>query len=311
MRPELPTVCVFAPTLFATVTVEASGDDYDDIHFHLGGQGFWVARMVRELGERPVLVSPAGGESGDVMRGLVASTGLDWSVVRALGPSPAYVHDRRAGDREVVASSRPAPLTRHELDDLFGKVLRHAIGANVCVVTGRPPGHRFDLVFYRRLGADLAAAGVRTIGDFHGEELEAYLSGGAIDILKVSDEDLHADGVDTEDEELLWKEVDRLTEAGARSVVVSRGSRGAIAQHDGHRYLATSPEFEVVDHTGAGDSMTAALAVSAVRERTFVDSLRLACAAGAANVSRHGLGSSPADLVRALERVITIEDLEG
>lgn len=303
-------MCVFAPSLFTTVTIEAGADEFADIHFHLGGQGFWVARMVRELGQRPILCAPAGGEAGDVMRGLVASTGLDFSAVR-VAASPAYVHDRRQGERVVVATGRPSSLSRHELDDLFGKTLRHALGAKVCVITGRPSGDELAPDFYRRLGVDLSAAGVRTVADFHGEEMEAYLSGGRLDVLKVSDEDLAADGVDVEDGRALWKEIDRLHEMGAEAVVVSQGSRGSLAAFDGTRLRAVAPEFEVVDHMGAGDSMTAALAVGIIRGLSVAELLQLACAAGAANVTRHGLGSSQADLVERLAALVTVEEIEA
>lgn len=308
MPSEHPTVCVFAPALFATVTIEQGDGEFDAIHFHLGGQGFWVTRMVKELGERPILCAPVGGESGDVLRGLVASTGLDFAAVRMAGETPAYVHDRRQGDRDVVATARSPELTRHEIDDLFGKTLRHAIGAGVCVITGRPTGVELGTDFYRRLGVDLAAAGVRTIGDFHGEELESFLAGGPLEMLKVSDEDLGKDGADEAD---LWEAMAALNESGARSVVVSRGSVGALGLFDGKRMRATTPEFEVVDHTGAGDSMTAALAVAMVQSLDAVEALKLACAAGAANVTRHGLGSSPADLVKRLTDLITVDPVDG
>lgn len=311
MAPELPSVCVFASSLFTTVTIEAGADEFADIHFHLGGQGYWVARMVRELGERPILCAPVGGEAGDVMRGLVASTGLDFSAVRVAGASPAYVHDRRHGDRVVVATSRPSSLSRHELDDLFGKTLRHSLGAAVCILTGRPAGDRLEVDFYRRLGADLAAAGVRTVADFHGEEMEAYLAGGSLDILKVSDEDLASDGVDVDDEEAIWREIERLGKAGAKAVVVSQGSRGSLAAFEGARLRAVAPEFEVVDHMGAGDSMTAALAVGVIRELSVIELLKLACAAGAANVTRHGLGSSQADLVQRLTALVSVQELDA
>ncbi|CAN5893284.1 PfkB family carbohydrate kinase [soil metagenome] len=309
MALERSSVCVFAPALFATVTVEASDDEFDDIHFHMGGQGFWVARMIRALGERSILCAPVGGESGEVLTGLVAATKLDFAPVRMAGASPAYVHDRRDGNREVVATSRSPELTRHEMDDLFGNTLRHAIGSGTCVITGRPEGDRLTAGFYRRLGANLAAAGVRSVGDFHGEELKSFLEGGPLDILKVSDDDLGEDGLAVDHDEAVWEAVDVLVSSGARAVVVSQGSRGALASFDGVRMRARSPEFEVVDHTGAGDSMTAALAVAVVRELSPTDALRLACAAGAANVTRHGLGSSQAELVERLVDLVDVEEL--
>ena len=310
MPSEHPSVCVFAPSMLATVTVERDDADFDEIHFHVGGQGFWVARMVRELGERPVLCSPVGGETGDVIRGLVRSAGVDFAPVRVTGTSPAYVHDRRNGDRSVVAEAKPPALSRHEVDDLFGKTLRHAIGAGVAVVTGRAPGETLGPDFYRRLGADLQAVDVVTIGDLHGDELASFLDGGRMDVLKVSDEDLSEDvGRALEDDGALWEVMAEFHERGVEAVIVSKGERGALALFEDRRFEVTIPAFEVVDHTGAGDSMTAALAVAATRGVGPEDMLALACAAGAANVTRHGLGSSQLELVERLADLVKVAEL--
>ena len=59
-------VAVLAPSPIVTVTVENAGGDGPEIHFHAGGQGFWVARMAARLGARVVLCAAIGGESGRV-----------------------------------------------------------------------------------------------------------------------------------------------------------------------------------------------------------------------------------------------------
>lgn len=310
MPPETYNVAVFAPSLLITVTVESGGADYDEIHFHMGGQGYWVARGIRELGERPILTAPVGGEPGQVIRGLVASTGLDFSPVQIAGPSPGYVHDRRHGERSVLATSRSPDLDRHETDDLYARTLQHSVTAGVCVITGRRDEDRLSVDLYRRLGTDCAAAGVTSVGDFHGDELTAFLEGGPLDLLKVSDEDLARDGLLGEDapDSEVWEAIDHLCDSGARTVVVSRGRDGALGRFGVRRVKAVPPAFEVVDPAGSGDSMTAALAVATVRGLEPEDTLRLACAAGAANVTRHGLGSAPVDLVA---RVVPLIEIQG
>lgn len=312
MPSETPTVCVFAPSMLVTVTVERGGDEFDDIHFHLGGQGYWVARLVRELGERPILVAPIGGEAGQVIRGLIRSTGLDFAPVTIQGASPGYLHDRREGERTPLAEARSPDLDRHEIDDLFAKTLQHALGAQLCVLTGKRPGDTLPVDFYRRLSWDLAAANVRTVGDLHGEELVCFLEGGPLDVLKVSDEDLAADGripSQDADEEDVWAAIGELRERGARAVVVSRAD-GSLASFKDVRMRAAAPRFEVVDSSGAGDSMTAALAVGMVRGLGPEESLRLASAAGSANVIRHGLASSPAELIARLTPLVDINGAE-
>lgn len=129
-------VCVFAPALFVSVTIEERDDGSDDIHIHPGGQGFWIARMVRHLGAKPILCAPLGGETGTIIEALTAQWGIDLATAGIAAASPAYVHDRRKGDRETIAAS-PAPvLDRHERDDVYSAVLDHARP----VITATPAG---------------------------------------------------------------------------------------------------------------------------------------------------------------------------
>ena len=144
MTSSSPTICVFAPMLSLTVTVEkANGDGGDEIHFHPGGQGFWVARMLVRLGERPVLCAPAGGESGHILRGLVPSWGIDLAAVWTDGgDSPSHIEDRRGGELVTIAESTMPVLDRHELDEMYGVVLEQAARTGICVLAGLPARQR-------------------------------------------------------------------------------------------------------------------------------------------------------------------------
>ena len=311
-------VCVFAPMLHLTMTIEAGeapsegvqsaskdGDGTDDIHVHPGGQGFWIARMLRTLGEEPVLVGTVGGEIGQVLNGLVPAWGIESALVEVETPSPGYIHDRRSGKRETLADQAARRLDRHEIDELYGKVLEVAIAAGACVMTSAPT---VGADVYKRLGADLASSGVRVIGDFHGEGLVAFLEGGPIELLKVSHEDLASDGWEVGDETAVIAALERLGEMGAQDVVISRADQPAMAHISGTVYQAAPPALEVVDHMGAGDSMTAGLAAARLRGLGPADALKLASAAGAANVTRHGLGSGSADLIAALADQVDVAE---
>ena len=217
---------------------------------------------------KAVLVAPVGGEPGQVLRGLIRSSGIDFSPVAVAGDSSAYVHDRRGGERTEVAASRAPDLDRHEIDDLYARVLQHSIQAGVCVVTGLRPEDRLPVEFYTRLSKDCAAAEVRTVGDLHGSELHAFLDGGSLDLLKVSDEDLAQDGLISDladSDEAVIEAVMGSPLRRAATVVVSRGKAGALALSRGRHLRAVPPTFEVVDAAGSGDSMTAALVVQLVR----------------------------------------------
>jgi sugar/nucleoside kinase (ribokinase family) len=99
----------------------------------------------------------------------------------------------------------------------------------------------------------------------------------------------------------------------ARRVVldggVSRSARSTIAGDADRIIEVRSPELEVVDGRGGGDSMPAALAVAAAHGSGFDETLRIAAAAAALNVSRHVLGTVRRDSVEELAAYVEIIDI--
>jgi 1-phosphofructokinase len=105
--------------------------------------------------------------------------------------------------------------------------------------------------------------------------------------------------------------IERLRDAGANGVVVSRAADGVLAWLDGRWLAARGPQMTPVDPLGAGDSMTAALAVGIAQGRAAGDLLRLAVAAGAVNVTRHGLGSGDRDAIERLAERVELSEPEA
>src|SRR5690606_30991222 len=86
-------VAVFSPTPLLTVTVEAAPDGRPELHVHAGGQGFWVARMVARLGVPVTLCAPFGGDTGRLIKVLVADEGVRAAGPDVAGANGSYVHD--------------------------------------------------------------------------------------------------------------------------------------------------------------------------------------------------------------------------
>jgi 1-phosphofructokinase len=310
-NPRPARVCVFSPAPLLTVTFETDADGHVELHLHPGGQGPWVARMVGVLGGEPFLCGPFGGETGQVARTLAAANG---TIVRGIDmhhANGAYVHDRRAGERIVLLELDPPTLDRHELDELYSVTLGAALEAGVCVLAGAHEATVVPADTYRRLAHDLREAGVVVVADLYGELLDAVLDGGGVDLLKISHEEAMADGLAGSDDLAdLTKALQRLHDRGAVDIVISRADQPALALVDGRVVEAEPPHFAVVDHRGAGDSMTAALAVAAARRLPAIDGLRLAAAAGSLNVTRHGLASGHGEAIEQLASRITIRALK-
>jgi 1-phosphofructokinase len=304
-------VVVFAPSPVVTVTVEA-GADAPEIHFHAGGQGFWIARLIAELGVRVVLCGSFGGESGAVAATLIEAESS--VAVRAIGgqaSNPAYVHDRRGGERQVLAETEPVPLSRHELDELYGAVLVESLSARVCVLAGTTAaGDVVPADLYRRLASDLSSNGCTVVADLSGAALANALVGG-VTAVKVSDTELvdagYARSRDRDDVVAAIRELPGSRRP--RAIVVSRADQPAVAALDDHIVEIVAPRFEALDERGGGDSMTAGIAAALATGDDIEVAIQLGAAAGSLNVTRRGLATGGRADILELARYIELQPL--
>jgi 1-phosphofructokinase len=302
-------VAVFSPWPLFTVTIERLAKGRDEVYLHAGGQGVWVARMIEGLGREATLVGPFGGDQRHVIEALARAEGIHVRSVPIRGSNGGYVNDRRGGSRVEIANAAPPHLDRHEVDDLHNAMLAESIRCGTAVITGIPDGEVMPVETYGRLVNDLRANDVIVVADIAGTVLEAVEAG--LTLLKVSHEELQAAGLsESEDTTALRKGMEALR-AKADSIVVSRAGAGCLALMDGKLLEAIGPEFDAKDPTGAGDSMTAAFAVALSSGLGNVEALKLATAAGALNVTRHGRGTGRLEDIEVLARSVEIRELSS
>lgn len=164
-----PTTCaVVGPLLYLTVTVETEPDNNDDqrskVHLHPGGQGFWIARMIKVLGLEARLVSPIGGEAGEVVAALVPGWQIGLSHVRTSITTPTQIHDRRSGERQELVGIEIPQLDRHEVDDFYGAALEAVLTSDAVVLTAADSMMPIDT--YERFVHDAIARGSRCSATF-------------------------------------------------------------------------------------------------------------------------------------------------
>lgn len=301
-------VTVFAPSPTLTVTVEQQGDE-PDVHLHAGGQGVWQARMLRRLGLRVTLCCAFTGEVGGLVRHLLQQEGFEVAGVTRSGRGSAYVHDRREGERRVLVETEGDPLARHDLDELYGDTLREGIRSGLVILSGPVGEHTLPADTYRRLAADLREAGATVVVDLAGERLQCAVDGG-VDVLKLSVEELRADGlVDTDAPPDIMRAMRALHRRGAGTVIVTRAGLPLLVLDAEGFAEVTPPHMEVVDTRGAGDSLTAGVTAGIARGESMREAVLTGVAAGSLNVTRHGLGTGDPSTIARLRIAVSLRSL--
>jgi 1-phosphofructokinase len=302
-------VVIFAPSPVLTVTVE-DVEGTADIHLHAGGQGVWQARMLKVLGAEVTMCAVFSGETGGVLQHLIDDEGVQLLPVSGEGSSGAYVHDRRGGERDVVAESPGHRLTRHELDELYGLTLQAGMKAGAVILSGTGREDSVPPDMYRRLTADLRTAGRIVVADLAGERLDGILEGKP-SVVKMSDEEVVSSGrADASETDLLVEAMHTLNKEGAQAVIITRAHEPSLFLSDGEISEIHVPQFETVETSGAGDSLTAGVAAVLADGGTLHEAVVLGTAAGAHNVTRHGLGSGEASVIHEVAKLVKIVPLD-
>jgi 1-phosphofructokinase len=302
-------VAIFAPNPLLSITVESRSTAGDDIHLHPAGQGTWVARMAGEMGATPVLCGLIGGETGAVLRGLLEQLPGERRLVDAAEPSGCYVHDRRSGQRVMIAGQLAAPPSRHETDELFSVATAAALTSRVLVVCNPYPGEGLPLEVYGNLVADARANGVPVLVDLSSPRLQGALAG-APDLVKLNDWELaeYVVGPVAEPGQMRAA-AERLLDGGARMVLVTRGGEPAFVFGPDGAWTLEPPRFERGSREGCGDSMMGGIAAAWSAGATWQEALVQGAAAGAANFLRHGLGTGTRAVVQELAGQVRLSRL--
>jgi len=303
-------VAIFAPHPLLSVAIEARGGQGDDIHLHAAGQGVWVARMAGELGAEPVICGLIGGETGALLRPLLDQLPGERRLVETAGGSGCYVQDRRGEERRLVAQALAPPPSRHELDEMMSITCAAAIQSDALVVCNPFPPETLPVEVYANLVADVRENGTPVLVDLSSPRLDSALEGQP-DLVKLNDWELadYVRGpVGSEDE--MRAAAQRLRDAGAGTVVVTRGEKAALVLREDGAWTLTPPRFERGFREGCGDAMIGAIAASLASGGDWRGALVLGAAAGAANFLRRGLGSASDEVVRELTGKVALESLD-
>lgn len=267
----------------------------------LGGEAHFSGALSRDAFGRFLLRTLEGeGVNVSGVRTVDAHTTLAF-VARGEAGERDFVFVRNPGADSQLADVDESELARAHVLHFGGVLLSSEPARSTCFAAAASAARSGALVSF---DPNARQTLFTSSHDMH-QALRAGCA--AAHLVKLSDEDLHALGLHVEDAPALLGEM-------TRAVIVSLGARGCrwFASGGTTGDLA-APRVDVVDSTGAGDAMMAAilwrLGPSHAQDLTFAtlaDAARYGIAAGACACLREGAIPSlptPAELDAMLSRV--------
>lgn len=295
--------------LFLEVT-RLLGDDISRVtgtRLDAGGKGVNVVRAAGLMGGRGLALGWCGGETGRRLKHLLKKEEIPFLFLEIAGETRTIYNIRERATGRIYRVNEPGPrVGRADIGRLFETIASLPEKAPgifaICgsAPPGTPPG------FYARLIRVLAKQGIRTVLD---SDNELFSRGAAArpDIIKPN---LHELGrlagrpVATRRETL--RAARALLETGIGTVIVSMGSRGAMAVERRGAYLARAPRVRVKSTIGAGDALLAGFLVELDRGGGTAAALKTGVAAGSASVTRPGTAPADARSVLALREHVSV-----
>ena len=224
-----------------------------------GGKGINVARIAHTLGTAVQATGFAAGQNGKFIQDKLTDEGIANAFLEVAGES-----------RRCLAIIDPAANTQTELLETGPTVSAAAFAAfrehlraitaesQVVVFSGSLPGG-LPSDAYARLLEELPNK--KLILDTSGEALKAGIKARPFMVKPNEDELAAFFGRPVRELPEVLAAGEQLLSFGIELVVISLGSRGAVAVSAKERYLAEPPKLEPVSTVGCGDSLVAGMAV--------------------------------------------------
>ncbi len=258
-----------------------------DVVDSMGGKGCDVSLILRELGVETFATGVAAGETGRRMEAILRGAGVVPDFVWCPGETRfnTVVIETETGGHTTVCAAGLRP-TADTLPGLLEWIERYARVAEVVVIAGSLP-ESWPPDAYAQLVSAARNGGRPVVVDASGPALEAAVGCGVAAIKPNRDELESVSGpLDS------WEEIvaaaRRLQHRGADRVLVSLGAEGAVLVSGAGVWRAEGLDVPVVNPAGAGDGMTACLALGLARGWDEAETLRHAIAVSAAIVTTRG-----------------------
>ena len=267
-----------------------------------GGKGINVSIVLKNLGIASTALGFTAGFTGDEIIRELENTGISQEFIRLEeGISRINVKLRSIDGTEI--NGRGPEIKKERLKELTDRLCRLQRG-DVLFLSGSIPVSVPENI-YSTIMQQLKDKGVMIVVDATKDLLMNVLPYHPF-LIKPNKRELEEFfDVTLYNKKDIIEYAEKLKDRGARNVLVSLGSDGAVLlAEDGQLYERKAPEGKVINSVGSGDSMVAGFIAGYMKHADYDEALKLGVAAGSACAFLDGLASKEAimDIFEQIEK---------
>lgn len=271
----------------------------------VGGKGFNVSTILHRLHLPTCAYGFVAGFSGQEIKRLLQQRGFVFQLIE-LKEGFSRINVKMKGAHETEINGSGPIITQEEIKHLYDQLTLLQDGDSIILSGSIPNCIKEDI--YEQILQFLQNKHLKTIVDATGELLLRVLLYHPF-LIKPNQaelEELFHCTIHNEKELLHYGK--KLQEAGARNVLISRASEGAILLDElGHIYRCPCAKGTVKNSVGAGDSMVAGFIAGYERFGSYEEALKLGTAAGGATAFSDDLGNE--EQIMQLYKTIQPEEI--
>ena len=268
-----------------------------------GGKGINASRVIHRLGRGTLAFGLAGGVSGGYLSSALDREGVPHDLETIDGFTRVNVMFYETFNQERTRLLLPGPAVSRAHVLAIARRLEVVAPGEIVIFGGSlPPGLPTET--YAEFIVRLYDRGVRCIIDASGAALASALEANPL-LVRTNVEDAEQLlGRRLQTDDAIVDAACELRARGAHYAVISRGALGAVGTGSEGVFNVIPPSRQATSAAGAGDSMTAGMAIAFNEGLSFEHALRWGAAAGTATAMMPGTAlCNPRDVYRLIPDV--------
>lgn len=258
----------------------------------VGGKGINVSLQLKELGDDTVALGFVAGFTGEEIRQEIEALGLKHDLIEVCGRSRINVKIKAITETDINATG--AQITHNDIARMIKNLKGKLKAGDYLVISGNSPACLGEEVYADIIDALRDIEGVNFVVDACGDLLVETLKYKPFLIKPNLFELCEIFGIPASvtDTQLIASYARNLQKRGARNVIVSLGSAGAIMVTETKQACyVRAARGQLINSVGAGDCMIAGFLHEYINTGNYFKALNFATAAGSACAFTEGIAT--------------------